>query len=151
MPDPLGKRINSSNVPADFKLGHPNTDPAVVERATQLYAEIETAPQPPKASTAAGDKIEAAFNQRVQYVASLDSEYAKTQQEIVALQIEREQMRQGYKAEQRRLEIENARIAARAESGNCDHRHHSALHISAEPIHHQRTIENRPAVLVGCQ
>jgi hypothetical protein len=42
-----------------------------------------------------GDKIEAAFNQRVQYVASLDSEYAKTQQEIVTLQIEREQMRQG--------------------------------------------------------
>jgi hypothetical protein len=29
MPDPLRKRINSSNVPADFKLGHPTTDPAV--------------------------------------------------------------------------------------------------------------------------
>jgi hypothetical protein len=38
-------------------------------------------------------------------VASLDSEYAKTQQEVVALQIEREQTREGHETEKRRLEI----------------------------------------------
>ena len=39
---PLQKRINSSNVPTDFRLGEPDTDPLVIERATRLNAEIET-------------------------------------------------------------------------------------------------------------
>ena len=130
---PLQKRINSSNASYDFELGSPGTDPAVVARATKLYAEIERTPQPSEASIAAADKIEAAFNERVQYVATLDNEYSKAQQEIVALQLEQEQMRQGYEteqrhleaereqiregyeAEQRRLEAESARNAARAE------------------------------------
>jgi hypothetical protein len=107
---PLQKRINSSNEPHDFKLGSPGTDPAVVERATKLYAEIERAPPSSETSIAAADKIEAAFNQRVQYVAILDGEYAKAQQEIVALQIEREQMREGYEAEQRRLNAEREQM-----------------------------------------
>jgi len=94
---PLEKRINSSNVPADFKLGHPDTDPAVVERATRLCAEIEATPQPSEASPASADKIEAAFNQRLQYVATLESEYAKAQQEV------------------KRLNTENVRNIARAE------------------------------------
>jgi hypothetical protein len=108
--NPLRKRINTSNVPADFKLGSPQTDPAVVERAIQLYAEIETAPQPSKASTGAANKIEAAFNDRVQYVATLGREYAKAQQDIVALQIDREQMREGYEAEVRRLNADREQM-----------------------------------------
>ena len=68
---PLEKRINSSNVPADFKLGQPDTDPAIVERAMQLSMEIETTSQPREASSAAVDKIEAAFKERVQYVAAV--------------------------------------------------------------------------------
>jgi sulfotransferase family protein len=107
---PLRKRINSSNVPPDFKLGRPETDPAVVKRATQLYAEIETAPQPSEPSIEAAENIEAAFNQRVQYVATLDSKYAKAQQEIVKLQIEREQMREGYEGEQQRLNAEREQM-----------------------------------------
>jgi hypothetical protein len=131
--NPLRKRINSSNVPADFKLGSAETDPAIIERATQLNAEIETTPQPAQYSSAAAEQIEAAFNQRVQYVASLDGEYTKVQQAVVALQVEREQMRRGYEAELQRLnsereqmregyetewqrlELENAKIASRAE------------------------------------
>jgi hypothetical protein len=112
---PLRERINSSSVPADFELGSPDTDPSVVERATQLCAEIEAAPQPPQASTAAVDKIEAAFNERVQYVATLDSEYVKAQQVVTALQTEREQMRDRYKAEKHRLRTEIARNVGRAE------------------------------------
>jgi hypothetical protein len=79
---PLEKRINSSNVPADFKLGDSETDPAVVERAMQLCKQIEEASQPTEASPAAADKIEAAFKERVQYVATLDSQYEKAQSEL---------------------------------------------------------------------
>jgi len=38
---PLEKRINSSNVPADFKIGDPETDPSLVERAKRLSTEVE--------------------------------------------------------------------------------------------------------------
>lgn len=38
---PLQKKINSSNVPADFQLTPPHSD-RIIERATQLYAKILT-------------------------------------------------------------------------------------------------------------
>ncbi len=76
---PLEKRINSSNVPADFKIGDPETDPSLVERAKRLSTEVEKTPQPPEASPAASDEMEAAFNQRI-------SEYCEPQQVIAALQ-----------------------------------------------------------------
>jgi hypothetical protein len=85
---PLEKRINSSNVPVDFKLGDPETDPAVVEQATRLCAEIEGSSQPPEASPSAAEEMEAAFERRVQHVATLDSEYRKAQQIITTLRKE---------------------------------------------------------------
>jgi len=69
--------MNSSDVPADFKLGYPGTDPAVIERATRLYEEIETSPQPFETSPIAAHKIESEFYQRAQYFATLDSEFIK--------------------------------------------------------------------------
>lgn len=74
---PLRKRINSSNVPADFKLGDPGTDPSVIKRATRLDAEIETTPQPSEASTIAIDKIEATFNDQTHHRATLRSKHAE--------------------------------------------------------------------------
>src|SRR5438552_4998724 len=74
---PLRKRINSSNVPANFKLGESGTDPLIIERATRLYAKIETAPQPSAISTIAIDEIEATFNAPINQVAILRTEYAK--------------------------------------------------------------------------
>jgi len=74
---PLRKRINSSNVPADFKLGEPGTDPLVIERATRLYEEIETTPQPSEASTTAADQIEATFKAQTNHRAILRDKYAK--------------------------------------------------------------------------
>ena len=76
---PLQKRINSSNVPADFKIGDPRTDPAIVEQATQLSAEVKETPQPREASPAAAEEMEAAFDARVQYMATLDSEITRLQ------------------------------------------------------------------------
>jgi hypothetical protein len=79
---PLRKRINSSNVPTDFKLGEPGTDPLVIERATRLYAEIETSPQPSETSRTAAHKIEIEFYQRAQYFATLDSAHTRAHTEL---------------------------------------------------------------------
>jgi hypothetical protein len=85
---PLEKRINSSNVPADFKIGDPETSPNLVEQAMRLSTEVEKKPQPPEASPTAFDEMEAAFNERVQYVATLNKEYQKAQQIITTLRKE---------------------------------------------------------------
>jgi hypothetical protein len=61
--EPLAQRINSSNVPADFKSGDPATNPKVVEAARQLYAQIQQTPQPTEVSPAVADQLEAAFQQ----------------------------------------------------------------------------------------
>jgi hypothetical protein len=74
---PLRERINSSNVPADFKLGDPDTDPEIIERAIRLNAEISTSPQPFEDSAIAVEKLKTEFEQRVQYIAELDNAYAK--------------------------------------------------------------------------
>jgi len=73
--DPLSKRINSSNVPPDFKSDDPATDPAVLEEATRLSQTIEETAQSTEASSAALTEMETAFGNRVQYMATLDEQY----------------------------------------------------------------------------
>jgi hypothetical protein len=68
--EPLQLRINSSTVPADFRSDDPATDPVVVEQATRLSRELEQSLQPAEASPAAAAEMEAAFAERVQYVAT---------------------------------------------------------------------------------
>src|SRR6266511_2852377 len=60
---PLAQRINSSNVPVDFKSEDPATDPKLVETARRLYAEIQQTPQPAEGSPAVADQLEAAFQE----------------------------------------------------------------------------------------
>jgi Sulfotransferase family len=79
--EPLQLRINSSNVPASFHASDPQTDPSLVEQAMRLSTEVENTPQPLEASPAASDAMEAAFNARVQFVATLASEYRRAQKE----------------------------------------------------------------------
>ena len=66
--EPLSERINSSNVPADFKSGDPGTDPLIVEEARRLSAKIEETPQPGEQSPAAADELEAEFGARVKHL-----------------------------------------------------------------------------------
>jgi hypothetical protein len=68
--EPLSERINSSNVPPDFKSDDPATDPAIVEEARRLSAEIEKTPQPTEHSPAAADELEAEFGARVKHIAT---------------------------------------------------------------------------------
>ena len=78
--DPLSQRINSSNVSDNFKADDPATNPAVVEEATRLSRDLEQTAQLANASRAAADEMEAAFAKRVQYMATLDSQYQRALQ-----------------------------------------------------------------------
>jgi hypothetical protein len=75
-------------VPDDFKADDPATDPAVVKEATRLSRDLEQTAQPEDASRAAADEMEAAFVKRVQYIATLDSQYQR------ALQLARDSAKQ---------------------------------------------------------
>jgi hypothetical protein len=68
--EPLSERINSSNVPSDFQSDDPATDPAIVEEARRLSAEIEQTSQPTEHSPAAADELEAEFGARVKHIAT---------------------------------------------------------------------------------
>jgi hypothetical protein len=61
--EPLAERINSSNVPPDFKADDPATDPAVVKEARRLSADMQNTTQPDGASPATAEELEAAFQQ----------------------------------------------------------------------------------------
>ena len=83
--EPLARRINSSNVPADFEIDDREANPSLIEQATRLCHEVEQTPQPLEASVDALAEIEAAFDERVQFVATLASNYKKALQKIAAL------------------------------------------------------------------
>ena len=55
--EPLSQRINSSNVPPDFRSDDPATDPAIVEQARRLSAEIEETPQPSRTFTCRSRRV----------------------------------------------------------------------------------------------
>jgi len=66
--EPLSQRINSSNVPPDFKSDDAATNPAIVDQARRLSAKIEETPQPGEQSPAAADELEAEFGARVKHL-----------------------------------------------------------------------------------
>ena len=69
--EPLSERINSSNVPPDFKSDDPTTDPLIVEEARRLSAKTEESPQSTEQSPAAADELDAEFGMRVKHIATL--------------------------------------------------------------------------------
>lgn len=79
--EPLEHRINSSDVPADFKSADPAPDPGVVRKAVLLSAQVEEIAQPAEVSSAAGE-MESAFRERVRYMATIDSAYQKVRRII---------------------------------------------------------------------
>jgi hypothetical protein len=84
--EPLAQRINSSNVPADFQIDDRGTDPSLVKQAMQLCRDVEESSQPLEPSAAAIEEIESAFDERVQFVASLPKEYRRAQDLILTQQ-----------------------------------------------------------------
>jgi len=78
--EPLSERINSSNVPDDFTSEDPATDPVIIEEAMRLSRDLQHGSQPAAASAAATAEMEAAFAERVQYMAALDTQYQRALQ-----------------------------------------------------------------------
>ena len=66
--EPLSLRINSSNVPPDFRCDDPATDAAIVQEALRLSTEIEETPQPAVRSAVAADELEAEFCARIKHI-----------------------------------------------------------------------------------
>lgn len=64
--EPLAERINSSNVPADFKNDDLATESAIVEEAQRLSAEIDKIVQPSQGSSEAAAEVDAMFQQKCQ-------------------------------------------------------------------------------------
>jgi len=83
--EPLAERINSSKVPADFEFDGPAADPAIVEKARRLCANVNATPQPRHGLCAAADEMEGTFRERVKYMAAIDGAYQKSRQIIKAL------------------------------------------------------------------
>jgi hypothetical protein len=86
--EPLSKRINSSNVPADFVAEDPATDPRVVEEATTLYTELQKTSLATKPFSAAADEMEAAFNRKVQHMVTVDDQLRNALRTIKTLEKE---------------------------------------------------------------
>ena len=84
--EPLSQRINSSNVPADFTSRDPLTDPVIIEEAMRLSQDLQHGSQPAEASAAAAAEIEAAFEERVQYMTALDDQYRRVLEMMQNLQ-----------------------------------------------------------------
>ena len=91
--EPLAQRINSANVPVDFNATDPATDPTIVERARKLSDELQKTSQQRQASASVAKKLEAEFNQRVQYFANLEAKYSDAQQVVAKLQQELETLK----------------------------------------------------------
>jgi hypothetical protein len=84
--EPLSERINSSNVPPEFTSEDSATDPAIVEEAMTLSRDLQHGSQPVEPSAAAMSEMEAAFDERVQYMAALDSQYCRAVQSVQKLE-----------------------------------------------------------------
>ncbi len=91
--EPLIQRINSSNVPVGFNASDRATDQAIVEQAKKLSDELQSSPQPRGASPKVTEKLEAEFNQRVQYFSDLGRKYSDAEQLIIKLQNECEALK----------------------------------------------------------
>jgi len=108
--EPLAQRINSSNVPADFKSDDPATDPDIVEQAQRLSAEIEKTAQPSEGSPAVAKEMEVAFGERAKYIATSEStrqmEKSRLESAISAYQMENSRLESAINAYQ----VENSRL-----------------------------------------
>jgi hypothetical protein len=83
--EPLSHRINSSEVPADYCAEDPKTDKGLVERACHLSEQLQATVVREPAATSAMKEFEAGFDRRVAFVASLETEYAHSQDKVSTL------------------------------------------------------------------
>ena len=87
--EPLALRINSANVPASFDETEPTTDQGVVQSAQRLSEQLQTCSQPHEASADVAAKLEADFDERVEYFATLEANLSDARASVDALRTDR--------------------------------------------------------------
>jgi hypothetical protein len=153
--EPLAQRINSSNVPADFKSDDPATDPAIIQEARQLFAEVEKSAEPSENSPAAADEMEATFEERAQYIATQDKRYwsekSRLESIISAYQTENSRLGsivKGYQMENSRLESTLAELRRELEDlwARCAEANGQVTQMSGQPRDNSVTLaeNNKP-------
>jgi hypothetical protein len=110
--EPLARRINSSNVPADFQIDDHGTDPSLIRQAMRLSREVEESSQPLETFAAAIEQIESDFEERVQFAANLPKEFRKAQELILTQQTKNQ-----------RISARAARLAMEVEKKSATIRH----------------------------
>jgi Sulfotransferase family len=110
--EPLAQRINSSKVPADFEIDDRAVDPSLTEQATRLCQQVEASSQALEVSAAAIEEIEAAFDKRVQFVATLAREYRRAQEVVARQQKENQQVVAWLQKENQQIAIRANRLAS---------------------------------------
>ena len=132
--DPLGERINSSNVPPDFKSDEAATDPTIVEEARRLFAEIQETAQPSNGSPAHLADLESAFweasvescvkvarleqqlsDQERHYTAEAEQYKAQIKAQIASQERQHTAEVEEYKVRLRKLQQELMRMLSRVE------------------------------------
>ena len=83
--EPLARKINSSEVPSDFRAHDPKTDLNVIERALKLSEQLQQPFDGCAASPSARAEFEEKFNERVDFIVGLDAEYRSAQQKVAKL------------------------------------------------------------------
>ncbi len=85
---PLRIRINSSNVPADFVVDTSRIDSDLLRTARELSRSLQETPGTEEAFGRVSARFAEAFEERVDFVAALDGEYAAAQGEVARLNAE---------------------------------------------------------------
>jgi len=83
---PLRERINSSRVSDEFDPSDPSTDPALVEAAQRLNANLIEDPPPRAPDPVVADEMERAFQERLQHLWNLEGDNRKAAQHIAEVE-----------------------------------------------------------------
>lgn len=89
--EPLLTRINSSNVPPDFVVDTSRVDPQLLCAVRQLSLSLHASAVEAETFDGVGECFAETFEQRIDFVATLDGEYAFAQREVTRLNAELEQ------------------------------------------------------------
>ncbi len=84
--EPLSHQINSSDVPPDFLADDPATDRRLIDEATNLYVQVQRAPEVTEVSCLAADEMEAAFRKSVQHASTVENQLRSAVQTIKTLE-----------------------------------------------------------------
>ena len=83
--EPVARKINSSEVPVDFRAHDPKTDSGVIERALELSEQLQRPFDGYVPCPVARAEFEEGFSERIDFMIGLDNEYRSAQEKVAKL------------------------------------------------------------------